>query len=186
MAIEKIIYQKLGIKPPKEKLLNESTNIPSPDEIKNIIHKLITNVLSEREFTELVGIPPKKFFRYYLTLHDILYNSDGSLSKFARTYGIRTYDDLYQLLLKIKNEGFRKDHIIIGFEPIIKMAEVVIPKVIKRGVVNEYIPAMSFTLRTIAEIIDDLRILKKMFKIIQVARELNQTQELMSAGKNYK
>jgi len=155
----------------------------SEKQLEEIIKKILSTTLSPEEFKQLTGIEPKKFFRYWRTLRDIMYNSDGSLSKFARTYGLRTYDDLYDFLLKIKNEGFRKDHIIIGFEPIIKMAEVVIPKLINRKVFNDFIPAMAFTYRTIAEIIDDLRILKKMFRIITKIKELHQEEELSNIGR---
>ena len=157
--------------------------LSSEKQLEQAVKQLLTSYLSADEFKQITGIEPKKFFRYWRTLRDIMYNSDGSLSKFARTYGLRTYDDLYDFLLKIKNEGFRKDHIIIGFEPIIKMAEVVIPKLINRKVFNDFIPAMAFTYRTIAEIIDDLRILKKMFRIITKIKELHQEEELSNIGR---
>ena len=175
-----------------KRLLLEKSLSPVEDlQLEQEIKKLLSTHLSPQEFKQITGIEPRKFFRYWRTLRDILYNSDGSLTKYAITAGLKDYNDLYEHLKKIKNEGFRKDHIQIGLGALTKMADVVIPKLKARGVipandtVQFSISAQSFFYNTMGEIIDDLRLLKKMFRIIERIRQLKQQEELSKTGYKY-
>ncbi len=103
--------------------------------------------------------------RAFLTL--ALFKHDGSYTKFARKYGVRTYSDFYKVFKTIK-ENLKKDREGIAFEIIIDMAKSVVgrlkPRMQSTLGIDATFAAFVYVLRTIAFILDDLKTLKVALK----------------------
>jgi len=94
----------------------------------------------------------------------LIWKKDGSLTKFARKYGVRNYSDLYKVFKTIK-ENLKKDREAIAFEIIINMAESAVGRLqpfLRRNLSPEdaVFAGFVFVLRTVAFILDDLKTLR--------------------------
>jgi hypothetical protein len=150
------------------KLLEEAIKVILEMENDDITAAKNLTVNSTRaEFVNAVGMGPNKFFRIYRTLFEVIYNTDGTYTKFATMYNIRSFEDLYEVMKKVKRLMLT-DHMEDGWDKYIRlMYMVAYPKLIKKGLFDDPVHAINFVQRTIYEVLDDLRIMKKVFKIMQ-------------------
>jgi hypothetical protein len=140
--------------------------------------KMSVEKTTAREFTQAVGIDPKTFFRIYFTIHEIVWNSDGSLTKFARDNGVKDFVSFYRVLKQIKQE-IKHDHMLPGWETIREMYMVAYPKLLAKQLFTDPVLAVNFVQRTIWFVIDDLNTLRKVFKVMQYMQENQKFREMM-------
>jgi hypothetical protein len=143
--------------------------------------KALTTQSSERDFIKAVGLDPKTFFRIYRTLHEILYNKDGSLTKFARQHQIVDFNKFYGFLRDKVKPLIKNDHLVEAFELIREMYMVAYPKVLAKGLVEDPVYAVNFVARTIYYVLDNLRILQKVFKIMNYMEQSPEFKSTMLA-----
>jgi len=140
--------------------------------------KALTIKSSIADFTKAVGIDPKLFFRIYHTLWEIIWNKDGTLTKFARTYNVKDFITLYKVMKDIKNQ-IKNDHLVPAWEVIRLMYMVSYPKLISKGLFTDPIHAANFVQRTIWLVLDDLNTLRKVFKIMQYMEQSEEFKQIM-------
>jgi len=126
----------------------------------------LTTKSTQQEFIKAVGLDPKTFFRIYNTMYEVLYNKDGTLSKFARQHQITDFNKFYEFLRDKVKPLIRNDHLTDAFEIIREMYMVAYPKVMAKGLVDDPVYAVNFVQRTIWWVLDNLRILQKVFKVM--------------------
>ena len=132
----------------------------------------LTSQSTQQDFIKAVGVDPKLFFRIYHTLYEVIWNNNGTLTKFARDYNIRDFVTFYNFLKDIK-QLIKRDQLVRAWEPIREMSMVAYPKLLGKKLFNDPIHAYNFVQRTIWMVLDDLNILKKAFKIMENMEKTN-------------
>ena len=140
----------------------------------------LTASSTQQDFIHAVGIEPKLFFRIYHTLYEVLWNKNGSPTKFAVRHNIDSFDKLYSAFKDIKQK-IRRDMLVDAWEYIREMCMVAYPKLIAKGLFTEPIYAYNFVQRTIWIVLDNLNILRKVFKIMQYMQQSEEYRKIMLA-----
>jgi len=124
-----------------------------------------------------ITIPEKEYQLIKLFLIDLLYKKDGSRTKFAKKYNVKSFKDFYVIFKQIK-QNLRNDREGFAFGIMKDMAKVYVGKVWNRMPGNtpeeKIFNAWSVALDRIALILDNLKILQSV---------LNRIDKEVSAGK---
>lgn len=137
-----------------------------------------------QDFVKAVGLDPKIFFRLYHTLHEIIWNKDGSLSKFAKEHGIQDFKTLYKFLRDQVKPLIRNDHLIEAFNYVKQMYMVAYPKAKVKLFTNFQEPdasvySINYTQKNIWYALDNLKTLLKVFKIMQYMEQNKEYKQMM-------
>ena len=146
--------------------------------------KELTAQSTQQDFIKAVGLDPKIFFRLYHTLHEIIWNKDGTISKFAKEYGIQDFKTLYKFLRDQVKPLIRNDHLVEAFNYVKQMYMVAYPKAKVKLFTNVQEPdasvyAINYTQKNIWYALDNLRTLLKVFKIMQYMEENKEYKQTM-------
>jgi len=157
-----------------ESLFREA--IGAPEDISQA--KELRTTSSVQDFIKAVGLDPKLFFRIYHTLYEVMFNKDGSLTKFARDYMVKDFDTLYKVLKEVKQK-IKNDHLVPAWEVVREMYMVAYPKLLAKGLFDDPVHAVNFTQRTIWYVLDNLKVLQKVFKIMEYMQQNEEFRNIM-------
>ncbi|ACX72254.1 conserved hypothetical protein [Methanocaldococcus vulcanius M7] len=140
------------------------------------------------ELVEVSGIDRKSLRRILIILEFSLRKKDGSPTSFAEKFEIQSFEDLYEYLKEVKT-NLKRDHEIEGFNGLTEMWKSVAPRAQywimetfgEENPRDALFSASVFTMRTFGIMLDNLRLLKKIIKMLDERRK--EVSEFVSAQK---